>query len=63
MKHPETHCDCGELASPLTLRWRCSVCGQSAIMHVSKLAAVCDGESFRKGEPRGNATQDARANA
>jgi len=61
MKHPETHCDCGEMLNPLTLRWRCSVCGKSAIMRVSILAAVCDGESFRKGEPQGNATTREQA--
>jgi hypothetical protein len=52
MKHPEAQCDCGEAATPLTIRWRCSVCGKSAMMRVSILAAVCDGESFRKGEPQ-----------
>jgi hypothetical protein len=56
MKHPETHCDCAEAVHPLALRWRCSVCGASAIMRVSTLAAVCGGESIRNGEPQGNAT-------
>ena len=53
MKHRETHCDCGEMVSPLSNRWRCSVCGKSAIMHVAIFAAVCDGESFKKREPEG----------
>ena len=61
MKHPETHCDGGEMVSPLTIRWRCSACGKSAIMHVSTLAAVCDGESFKKGGPQGNATTREQA--
>jgi hypothetical protein len=30
-------------------------------MRVSILAAVCDGESFRKGEPQGNATTREQA--
>jgi hypothetical protein len=41
-------------ASPLALRWRCSVCGTSAIMKISTLAAVCDGERIRKVEPHGD---------
>ena len=54
-KHPETNCDCGaKAASPLALRWRCSVCGTSAIMKISTLAAVCDGERIRKAEPQGD---------
>jgi hypothetical protein len=54
-KHPETNCDCGsKAASPLALRWRCSVCGTSAIMKISTLAAVCDGERIRKVEPQGD---------
>jgi hypothetical protein len=51
MKHPDTSCDCAVAASPLTLRWRCPVCGKTAIMHVSKLGAGCDGETIRKVEP------------
>ena len=48
-KHPETNCDCGpKAASPLALRWR------SAIMKISTLAAVCDGERIRKVEPQGD---------
>jgi hypothetical protein len=47
MHHPEAHCDCAAAATPLALRWRCSVCGKSAIMKVSTLAAVCDGEIRR----------------
>jgi hypothetical protein len=30
-------------------------------MHVSTLAAVCDGERMRKGEPQGNATKSEQA--
>jgi hypothetical protein len=52
MKHPESHCHCAELATPLTLRWRCSVCGKSAMMKVSTVATVCDGESVRIVEPQ-----------
>ena len=50
MKHAETHCDCTAPATPLALRWRCPVCGRSAIMRVTTLATVCDGESLRKVE-------------
>jgi hypothetical protein len=53
MKHPETQCNCPASATPLALRWRCPACGRSAIMKVSTLAAVCDGESLRKAEPQG----------
>jgi hypothetical protein len=52
MKHPDAHCDCGPAAaSPLALRWRCPVCGKTAIMKVSTLAADCDGDAIRKVEP------------
>ena len=51
MKHPDTSCNCAAAASPLALRWRCSVCGKTAIMKVSILAAVCDGGTIRKVEP------------
>jgi hypothetical protein len=50
MKHPETYCDCPSFAAPLALRWRCPVCGKTAIMRVATLATVCDGESLRKVE-------------
>jgi predicted RNA-binding Zn-ribbon protein involved in translation (DUF1610 family) len=53
MKHSETHCHCATAAGPLALRWRCPDCGKSAIMKVSTLATVCDGESLRKVEPEG----------
>jgi len=53
MKHPETHCHCPASASPLALRWRCPDCGKSAIMKVSILDTVCDGESLRNAEPKG----------
>ncbi len=49
MKH--TACDCdAAAASPLALRWRCPVCGNTAIMKVSTLAAVCDGDTMRKAQ-------------
>jgi hypothetical protein len=52
MKHPDARCDCGSAAaSPLALRWRCPVCGKTAIMKVSTLAADCDGDTIRKVEP------------
>jgi len=53
MKHPDAHCDCAAAATALALRWRCSVCGKTAIMKVSTLAAVCDGESVRQGRASG----------
>ena len=31
MKHPEANCDCIAPATPLALRWRCSVRGKSTI--------------------------------
>jgi hypothetical protein len=37
MKHPDAHCDCAAAATALALRWRCSVCGKTAIMKVSFL--------------------------
>jgi hypothetical protein len=51
MKHPDSNCDCHAAASPLALRWGCSVCGQTAIMKVSILAAICDGDTIREVEP------------
>jgi hypothetical protein len=48
MKHPDTHCDCTSPATPLALRWRCPVCGKTAIMRVTTLATVYGGESVRK---------------
>ena len=52
MKHPDTRCDCDPVAaSPLALRWRCPVCGKTAIMKVSTLAAGCDGDMIRQVEP------------
>jgi hypothetical protein len=51
MKHPHKGCDCAVSASALALRWRCPACGKTAIMKVSTLAAVCDGETLRKGGP------------
>jgi integrase len=39
-------------AVPLALRWRCPVCGKTAIMRVTTLATVCDGETIKKVEPQ-----------
>ena len=51
MNHADTSCDCDPAAvAPLALRWRCPVCGKTAIMKVSNLAAVCDGDKIRKSE-------------
>jgi hypothetical protein len=50
MNHTYTRCACTAAASPLALRWRCPVCGKTAIMKVSTLAAVCDGDTIRKVE-------------
>ena len=50
MKHPDSNCDCTMAASPFSLRWGCSVCGKTAIMKVSALAAICDGS--RKVKPK-----------
>jgi hypothetical protein len=51
MKHPDRSCDCAAAVSPLALRWGCYVCGKTAIMKVSTLATVCDGDTIRKVEP------------
>jgi hypothetical protein len=51
MKHPDSNCDCTAAASPLALRWGCSVCGRTAIMKASILAAICDGDTIRRVEP------------
>jgi predicted RNA-binding Zn-ribbon protein involved in translation (DUF1610 family) len=51
MHHADTSCDCGAAVSALALRWRCAVCGKTAIMKVSTLAAVCNGDTIRKVEP------------
>ena len=51
MKHPDSNCDCAAAASPLALRWGCSVCGKTARMKVSTLAAIFDGGTIRKVEP------------
>ena len=52
MKHPETHCDCPSSAGPLALRWGCPVCGKTAIIRVTALATVCDGETIGAVEPQ-----------
>jgi predicted RNA-binding Zn-ribbon protein involved in translation (DUF1610 family) len=36
MNHTDTRCDRDAAASALALRWRCPVCGNTAIMKVSK---------------------------
>jgi len=51
MKHPAASCNCAAAVNPLALRWVCSVCGRTAIMKVSTLAAGCDGDTIRKVEP------------
>jgi len=51
MKHPEASCDCGQAATSLALRWRCTVCGKTAIMKVSTRDAVCDGVTMRSVAP------------
>ena len=51
MKHPDASCDCAGAASPLAVRWRCPVCGKTATMKISSLAAVCSGDTMRKVEP------------
>ena len=51
MKHPDTSCDRSAAASALASRWRCPVCGKTAIMRISTLAAVCSGDTIRKVEP------------
>jgi hypothetical protein len=51
MKHPDSSCDRTAAASPLALRVRCSVCGKTAIMKVSILDAICDGDTIRGVEP------------
>lgn len=50
MHHADTNCDCGAAVSALALRWRCAVCGKTAIMKVSTLAVVCDGDTMRNVE-------------
>jgi hypothetical protein len=55
MKHPESHCHCPASATPLALWWRCPDCGKSAIMKVSILATVNDGDTIRKVEPHPDA--------
>jgi hypothetical protein len=51
MKHPDRSCDCARAATPLASWWCCPGCGKTAIMKVSTLAAVCDGDTMRKVEP------------
>ena len=58
MKHPDTSCDGTVAASPLAVRWRCPVDGKTAIMKVSILAAICDGDTIRGVEPEGRFTSE-----
>jgi len=51
MDHTDTSCQCGAAVSQLALRWRCPVCGKTAIVKVSTVAAICDGDTIRKVEP------------
>ena len=51
MKHPDTSCDCAATATSLALRWRCPVCGKTAIVKVSTIDTVCDGDTVRRVEP------------
>jgi predicted RNA-binding Zn-ribbon protein involved in translation (DUF1610 family) len=51
MRHSDTSCDCVTAASPLALRWRCSVCGNTAIVKISTHATVCNGDTIRRVEP------------
>jgi hypothetical protein len=51
MKHPDTSCDRTVAASQLAVRFRCPVDGKTAIMKVSILAAICDGDTIRGVEP------------
>jgi hypothetical protein len=49
MNHTDTSCDCGTAVSALA--YGGAVCGKTAIMKVSTLAAVCDDDTIRKVEP------------
>jgi hypothetical protein len=51
MKHPNSSCHSTVAASPLALWWGCPVCGKTAIIKVSILAAICDGDTIRGVEP------------
>jgi hypothetical protein len=51
MKHPDSSCHSTVTASPLALCWGCPVCGRTAIIKVSILAAICDGDTIRGVEP------------
>ena len=65
MKHPDTSCDCSAMAGPLALRWRCPVCGRTAIIKVAALTTVCDGDTIRAETPRpsGEISDQAQAEA
>jgi hypothetical protein len=58
MKHANSSCDCTAAVSPLALRWGCSVCGKTAIIKVSILAAICDGDTIRAVKPEGRFTSE-----
>jgi hypothetical protein len=51
MKHPVSSCHPTVAASALALEWGCPVCGKTAIIKVSILAAICDGDTIRGVEP------------
>jgi hypothetical protein len=51
MKHPDLNCECTAATSPLALRWGCSARGKTAIIKISMLAAICDGDTIRGVEP------------
>jgi hypothetical protein len=58
MKHANSSCDCTAAVSPLALRWGCSVCGKTAIIKISILAAICDGDTIRGVKPEGRLTSE-----
>jgi hypothetical protein len=58
MKHANSSCDCTAAVSPLALQWGCSVCGKTAIIKISILAAICDGDTIRGAKPEGRFTSE-----
>jgi hypothetical protein len=58
MKHANSSCNCTAAVSPLALLWGCSVCGKTAIIKVSILAAICDGDTIRGVKPEGRFTSE-----
>jgi len=58
MNHTDTRCGCDpKPASPLALRWRCPACGNTAIMRVSTMAALCSGDILKKVEAEASSDQ------